>query len=145
GTFKDQQGGASVGGPVARNKAFFFGNFDLGRKNTPIGFSVSGNSGQPWNHQAEVQQIAGILKNQYGYDPGNLDEFVRPTNSDKLFVRTDFNLSNRHQLTARGNYENGLNQLTTSGVPSNTVYAMPGDFYQIQDKTLSSVGQLNTP
>src|SRR2546426_3955508 len=35
GTFKDRQAGFSVGGPAVRNKAFFFTNFDFGRKTNP--------------------------------------------------------------------------------------------------------------
>jgi hypothetical protein len=44
GEFKDQQAGFSLGGPVVRNKAFFFGNLDLARKSTPVGFSADGTS-----------------------------------------------------------------------------------------------------
>ena len=46
-----------LGGPIIENRAFFFGNFDVGRKATPNGFSVSGTTGQPWGHQDEVARI----------------------------------------------------------------------------------------
>ncbi len=36
-TFSDKQFGGSLGGPIVRNKAFFFGNLDFGRKDTPSG------------------------------------------------------------------------------------------------------------
>ncbi len=42
GPFSDQQAGFSIGGPIVQNRAFFFGNFDLGRRDTPSGFSVDG-------------------------------------------------------------------------------------------------------
>lgn len=92
---------ANVGGPIRRNTAFFFTNLYWARKTVPVGLSVSGNSGQPWNHQAEMQQIASIAKAQYGYDGGNFDEVSPPTTSDKFFLRCDFNLSSHNQLTAR--------------------------------------------
>ena len=38
GPFADKQGGGSVGGRIVENKAFFFGNFDMGRRSTPSGF-----------------------------------------------------------------------------------------------------------
>jgi hypothetical protein len=144
GTFKDQQGGVSFGGPIARNRAFFFGNLDLGRKTTPTGFSVSGNSGQRWNHEAEIAQVLSIFKTVYGYDPGGLDEVATPVDNNKVFLRTDFNLSRRHALTLRVNYIGGTRQTTSSGVPSNIVYAMPAAYYVGDERVWTPVGQLNS-
>jgi Carboxypeptidase regulatory-like domain len=143
GKFTDKQSGFSLGGPIVKNKAFYFGNIDFQRKNTPTGFSVSGNSGQQWSatDQAAVQQVIAFTKSQYGFDPGSLDEFSRPQNNDKVFVRTDFNLSSKNRLTARVNYVDGTQYV---GTPTTTQYLMPDRFYSIQDKTLSSVGQLDT-
>jgi hypothetical protein len=143
GKFSDKQSGFSVGGPIVKNKAFYFGNADFQRKSTPSGFSVSGNSGQQWSpsDQAAVQQVIAYTKSQYGFDPGGLDEFSRPQNNDKVFVRSDFNLSSKNRLTARVNYVNGTQYV---GTPITTQYLMPDRFYSIQDKTLSSVGQLDT-
>ena len=153
GAFKDQQGGFSFGGPVVRNKAFFFGNLDLARKSTPVGFSADGSSGQTWGgldaagvpaHLADIQQVISISKTRYGYDPGPLGEVTTPTDSDKIFVRGDFNLSPRNQLTARINYVNSSRQLTSNGVPSTTAYAFPFDYYTAEEKVFSPVVQLNT-
>jgi hypothetical protein len=144
GRFNDRQAGFSVGGPIAQNKAFFFSNFDFGRKTNPAGFSVSGNSGQPWGHQSDVQQIADIAKSVYGYDTGNLDEVSQPTDSDKYFVRADFNVARGHQLTARMNYIDATRLLSTAGIPSNQTYALPNDFYTFGDKNLGIVTQLNS-
>ena len=40
-TLKDKQGGGSLGGPILKNRAFFFGTADYGRKDSPSGFSVN--------------------------------------------------------------------------------------------------------
>ncbi len=144
GTFNDKQGGVSLGGPIVHNKAFFFGNFDAGRKTTPSGYSLSGTSGQPWLHTAEVQQILDIAKNQYGYDAGGLDEVSTPQENNKYFVRSDFNLSPKNQLTARMNYIDASRQLTTNGIPSNLNYALPNDYYLQKNTNLGVVGQLNS-
>jgi hypothetical protein len=142
GRFSDRQGGFSLGGPIVQNKAFFFGNLDLQRKQTPNGFSVSGTSGQPYGHQDEVNQIVAIAQ-RYGYDAGGLDEFSKATKSDKVFVRADFNISPKHQLMVRNNYVDGsANQSGTT--PSNLIYIMPGNFYTITDTLTSSVGELNS-
>ena len=45
--FSDYQSGGSVGGPIARNRAFFFATLDMQRRDTPSGFSVGGRGGVP--------------------------------------------------------------------------------------------------
>jgi hypothetical protein len=151
--FSDSQGGFSLGGPIRQNKAFFFGNLDLARRTLPTGFSGDGSGGQVWgglnaqgvaSHAADLQQISSIMKTQYGYDPGSLSEVVTPINSDKLFIRSDLNVTPRNQLTMRVNYINGSKQLSTTGVPNTTTWAYPTDYYSSTEKVWSPVVQLNS-
>jgi hypothetical protein len=141
GPFKDQQVGFSVGGPIKKNRMFFFGNVDWARKNTPSGFTASGDSGQIVSQPELVQQVADISKSRYGYDPGPLDQFARPNNSNKVFVRADFNLRPGSVLTVRHNY---IDSLARIGFPSTTQYLMPTNYYAFTDTTNSTVGQWNT-
>jgi hypothetical protein len=141
GKFTDKQGGFTFGGPIAPRKAFFFGNFELGRKNTPSGFSADGSSGVQWGVQSNIQQVVDIAKTKYGYDPGGLSEYSRPNDNDKYFLRTDFNLSPKHQLTYRLNY---VDAAANIGSIFSTSYLTPDRFYSIGDKNLSNVWQLNS-
>jgi hypothetical protein len=144
GQFTNKQGGFSVGGPIVMNKVFAFGNMDIGRQSTPSGFTLDGSGGgQQWDpaQAALAQQAVSYIKSTYGYDAGGFGQFSRPTNSDKVFVRTDFNLSPANQLRVRMNYVNGL---TAVGTPTNTRFYLPSNFYQIQDKVCSTVGELTT-
>ena len=143
GTFSDKQSGFSLGGPIVKNKAFYFGNADFQRKLT-AGRLLRQRQQRPAvepNDAATVAAVVQTLKTQYGFDPGGLDEFSRPQNNDKVFVRTDFNLSSKNRLTARVNYVNGTQYV---GTPTTTSYLLPDRYYSIQDKTTSSVGQLDT-
>ena len=141
GTFSDKQAGFSLGGPIQRNKAFFFVNLDDGRKNTPSGFSVNG-TGQAFGNEAQVDRILNAAKNKYGYDvgPNAKSEVIRDTNSDKFFARADFNLG-IHQLTVRHNYVNAQND---SGFPSLTSYVFPDGFHNFTSRTNSTVAQLTS-
>ena len=143
GQFKDQQFGGSVGGPFVRNKAFFFGNLDWSRKDNPAGVSVSG-SGQQFGRDAEIQRFLNILQSRYNYNPGGTDEFIRTVNSDKIFVRGDFNVAQGHQLTVRHNYLKGLNDIGRPSAGSSGEYFMPDAFYRIRNETNSTVAQLNS-
>ena len=140
GQFKDQQFGASLGGRLVRNRAFFFGNVDWSRRDNPSGVSVSG-SGQEFGRAAEIDRFLAILRTRYGYDPGGTDEFIRTVDSDKIFARGDINLTAQHRLTARHNYLDALNDI---GRPDLQTYFMPDNFYRIKNKTNSFVTQLNS-
>lgn len=140
GTFNDKQFGASLGGPIVRNRAFYFGNFDLRRRDTPSGESISGNSGVAFGHQAEAQRFLDIARGRYNYTPGDLDEFIRKTNNDKIFIRTDFNVAGS-QLTVRHNYVDGFNDI---GTQTNTAYKFADNFYRFNSQTNSTVAQLNS-
>lgn len=139
-TFSDKQFGGTLGGPIVRNRAFFLGNLEWGEKDTPSGFSVSGTSGVSFGRQAEAQRFLDILRTRYNYTPGSLDEFTRGTSNNKVFARSDFNIG-RSQLTVRHNYVHGVNDV---GTQNNTTYKFSDNFYQMENKTNSTVGQLNS-
>jgi len=141
GEFSDKQYGFSLGGPIVKNKAFFFGNVDWARKMTPVGYSVDGSSGQAWGSADLVQQVAAIAKAKYGYDVGGFGEFSRPNDSNKAFVRADLNLSPRNQLTLRTNWVDATADI---GSPSSSRYILPTNYYHMTDEMLSNVGQLNS-
>lgn len=138
--FSQQQFGASLGGPIVSNRAFFFGNADFDRRDNPAGISVS-TTGQTFGREAEIDRFLNILRTQYNYDPGGKEEFIRTINSNKVFARTDFNLTSQHQLTVRHNFNDSLNDI---GRPTQSLYIFPDNFYRIKNRTNSSVVQLNS-
>ena len=144
GTFNEKQFGASAGGPIVQDKAFFFGNFEIGRRDRPSGVSVN-SSGQQFGHDADVQRFLDILKGRYSYDPtlggDPFGEFTRTTNNDKIFARGDFNIQSNHQLTVRHSYGKGRNDI---GFPSTRLLYMPDNFYQFRNTSNSTVAQLNS-
>ena len=140
-TFDEKQGGASLGGPIVRDKVFFFANVDFGRKDRPSGWSIDGNSGQSFGRQAEAARFLNIMQTRYGYDPGGTSEFIRDTPNEKFLAKLDWNLNQRHRLSLRHNYVDSSNDI---GFPTSTNYIFPDFFYQFRDKTNSSVAQLNS-
>ena len=93
GTFEENQYGASIGGPIMRDKMFFFVNGEMSRTDRPSGFSIDGSSGQSFGNQAEAVRFQNTLINRYSHDPGGFDEVTRKVDSDKIFGRLDFNLN----------------------------------------------------
>ena len=141
GAFSEKLGGGSVGGPIRRNRAFFFSNFEVNRRGVPSGFSVGGSSGVDFGRVAEANRILNTLKTKYGYDPGGLDQFTRAIDNNKFFMRGDVNLSRNHRFTVRNNYIDATNDI---GRLSLTEFFFPDYFYHFRNKTNSTVGQLNS-
>jgi hypothetical protein len=143
--FSDKQFGANLGGPIIKNKAFFFVNVDIGRREQPTGFSADGSSGTNWASSAARQQgiaqILSIAQTKYNYNPGPSSEFIRSIPSDKVIGKLDFILNDRNRLTVRHNYVKGKNDI---GTPTNAQFRYPDAIYQINSKTNSTVAQLNT-
>ena len=141
-TFFDRQRGASVGGPLARNRAFFFANVDSQRRETPVGYSIDGTSGVDFGRLADAQRITQIARSRYGYDvPGGFGEIIRGNPNDKFFVRADVNLSTGQRLSVRHNYVSGTADV---GSQSNFRYRFTDNFYLFESETNSTVAQLDS-
>lgn len=137
--FHDYQYGATLSGPIARNKAFFIVNFEQTRRQEPT-FYNAGDPGAAIS-VADAQSIKDRLMTRYSYDVGTYDKYKVFTNSDKLFTRFDFHLSPKNTLTIRGIYTNGwgnnLERTTTNFQFSST------DFTQYT-KNYNLVAELKT-
>lgn len=146
--FSDTNWGASIGGPIKQNKAFFFLNADVVRREQPTGYSANGTSGTNWLtagntavRTAEVARILAAAQSRYGYNPGTQDEFARGINSNKIIGKIDVNLNPKHRLTVRHNFIDADNDI---GTITNNQYRFPDAIYEIRDKTNSTVAQLNS-
>ena len=94
--FSRQQFGGSIGGPIKRDKAFFFGTVERTRER--------GNSIVPGSDQAEIALLQPL-----GYQAVRF--LPQPFNDWVYTVKGDFNLSPKHTLVTRfsGQNNDGLN------------------------------------
>ncbi len=144
GDFTDYQLGFRLGGPVARNRAFFFVNGELRRRSSPSSAGPA-DSGQPIRFgagSADLQRIVEIAREKYGYDAGGFDPFSQDTRNEKFFGRLDVNLSSRHRLTLRHNYVTGDRDDGLSR--GRTLFTLTSNQFKRDNVTQSSVVQLNS-
>jgi hypothetical protein len=150
GTFSENQYGFRLGGPVIKDKLFFFVSGELGKNNSPTTYVIddsgaSNDFGGSSISKADADRFISILKDIYGYDPGGYGPGHKEVINDngKLFARLDYNITDKHRLTLRHNYVSGTSDRTPSAARS---YVFPfGDvYYQLENKTNSTVLQLNS-
>ncbi len=141
GEFAQDEYGARVGGPILRDRAFFFVSGEINGLDRPTGYSADGSAPQQFINPDAAATLRDLLIDRYGYDPGSLSEVTRTTDSDKLFGRFDLNLLDNHQLVLRHNYVKANNDILFTGTTS-WLYSKSG--YHFKDKTNSTVAQLNS-
>lgn len=145
--FEDYQGGFRFSGPLIQNKLFFFINGEVRRRDEPIQVGINDPS-QPINFPVpadSIQRVIDIARNYgqpFGFDPGGFDPFTAETNDEKVFVRLDYNLSNKHRLTLRHNYVDG--DLDRGIIRSSSLFTLESVQYDFVSETNSSVLQLNS-
>lgn len=90
--------GATVGGPIVKNKLFFFLNAERTEEpNEVIKYRPNAAS------SAVLDQIYNKLVNDYGYDPGSYNNYPGGDNNLKLLARIDWNINDNNKLMFRFN------------------------------------------
>ncbi|MBK7883961.1 MAG: carboxypeptidase regulatory-like domain-containing protein [Chitinophagaceae bacterium] len=92
-TFSDKQYGLRFGGPIIKNKLFFFLNGELARRTAPTLFNAGEKNALLTT--AEAQELADTLQGRYQYNVGNFNVVNAETQSDKVFGRLDWNISEK--------------------------------------------------
>jgi outer membrane receptor for ferrienterochelin and colicin len=136
--FNETNFGASLGGPIVRNKVHFFVAGERTDRESPTGF-VAGQQSSISDPLAS--RISQILSTQYGYDPGTVGEVKLGRESTNIFGRLDFNLSPNQRLTIRNNYVDAFDDNLAR---RNDLYQLGNTLYAFDSKTNSTVGQLNS-
>ena len=100
GTFERENYGFDVGGPIIKDKLFFYAayeKFDTASTN-PVG--SADDTSFPRNDTifttAELAQIQGILSSQYGRETGPAVRNL-PVESERIFGRFDWNINDDHR------------------------------------------------
>jgi hypothetical protein len=103
------QSGASVSGPLMRDRLFFFINAEVERTQDPgSNFIANRGAGAPGFGVSRVTttQMDAIRARllTYGYDTGPYEGYINETNNDKLLAKLDWNVSPAHTASLRYNY-----------------------------------------
>lgn len=102
--FSERQYGFRLGGPIVKDKLFFFMNYERTESNTPLGFAP-GQDGSELT-VSDVQRVSDRAT-ALGYNAGSFMDQASSNESNKVFTRFDYNINDVHKLTARYSYVGG--------------------------------------
>jgi len=108
GDLEQLQAGFSVGGPIVKDKLFFFANFELENRSDLGSFFVpnSGTEGANVSRvlESDLLLVSSLLDEKYGYDTGAHRDFIYDSDNRKGIFKLDFNINKNHSLTASYNF-----------------------------------------
>jgi len=118
--------GVSLGGPIIKNKLFFFvnGEYELqpgqvvswrpsedGVANTDLMLSRTSTS--------DMELVRQHLIDNYGYDPGSYTDYPANESNRKLMARIDWNINDANKMSLRYNYTKNMDWRPTNGNSNN--------------------------
>lgn len=103
--FTNQRYGFRLGGPIVRNKAFFFVNGELFRSETPRPFNAATYRGAAGEDVDEVASlIRSVVQEETGYDAGDFGDKDSSVDDNKFLAKIDWLINADHRLSARHSY-----------------------------------------
>ncbi|WP_456462364.1 TonB-dependent receptor [Reichenbachiella sp.] len=149
------QGGFSLGGPIIKNKLFFFANMemerreDLGQNVVADNGSNSGESNVARVSEADLIAVQSALRS-IGHDPGDYQGYTHKTENLKAMLKIDWNINDKHSLTATYNMLDANrdlpahpNAIIRRG-PDRTTMQFENSGYNIENKIQSGMLELNS-
>src|SRR5437773_6300032 len=120
GTFKYHDIGVALGGPIIRDRLFFFGSFENdGQTNPGTTFransgtdSVTGNTTRVL--ASDLDALSTYLKNNFNYVTGPYQGYDFKVPSTRFLARLDYNLNDRNKLSLRYNLLNSSSDILVS-------------------------------
>jgi len=114
--------GATFGGPIIKNKLFFFVSGEIEKSNQPgVIYSPFKGSGSGTVSKVDIdslKSLSGYLNSKYNFDPGAYDNFPNFVSDNyKVLAKLDWNISNQHKLTLKySDFRNtGYSLISASG------------------------------
>ncbi len=157
--------GFTFGGPIIKNKLFFFASGELQNTEMPgilwkpsqtenaVGDSKTNTSR---TYIGDLKKVKDFVMDTYGYNPGSYENFDNfKSDNYKVLARIDWNINDDHKFTARYNFvqsedDRMLSQTSTvitstnPGRYSSSAFAFSNSNYRMKNTVSSFAAELNS-
>ena len=141
--FSQQQYGLSLGGPIVKDRVFFFINPEFQQQNSPAGGFYLGAAGSTLT-KATVDRFNSLLSG-YGLPTGSAAQVQNQNPLTNVFTRLDFRLPWNSTLVLRDNYGRATQDIFSRGssgaLPS---FPLTSNGYQFRSKKNNVGAQFRT-
>jgi hypothetical protein len=103
--------GARLGGPIIKNKLFFFVNAEREEEVTPGPSAIAATPENPFGNinvrrplASELDEISSYLRTTYGYETGTYQGYGNNRDRTNLLARLDWNINTNNRFNIRGSY-----------------------------------------
>lgn len=103
--------GFRLGGPIIKDKLFFFVNYEQTAETRPGQLQVAATPAQPFDPAnspnvsrplaSDLDAISQYLKDEYGYETGPYQGYDNESGSTKITARLDWNINANHRVNVR--------------------------------------------
>ncbi len=159
GTFKYSQIGIRLGGPIIKDKLFFFGNYEDDGLTEPGTSFVANTGGQAVTGnttrvlKTDLDALSTYLQTNFNYATGPYQGYDSETPSRRIIGRLDFNASDRTKFSLRYVHLDSdtdvlMSNSTSLGFGNRRTNSNALNFqnsnYQIKENIRSLVGEMNS-
>ncbi len=103
--FTAQTTGLRVGGPIIKNKLFFFVSGEIQRDETPQPFDFNDYRGDASREQIN-QLVSKLNAAPFNYNPGGFENNTSSLDADRFLIKLDWNVNQNHKVSLRTSYTN---------------------------------------
>ena len=158
GTFKTTDRGAWIGGPIVRNKLFFFASYESQKDSRPLSTFVANPGGVPVGGNttrvlaSDLTALSSFLSTNFKYDTGPFNALPKLTPAKPWMVKGDYNLNNSNKISFRFNrldsltdvYQSSSSSLGVSRPTLSTNFmTFANSNYNILENIRSGIGEWN--
>lgn len=138
--FSNKTYGFRVGGPIVKNKLFYFLLAEWQRDTRPQPFNIADYRGN--SNTAALDNLANHLRTKYGYEPGGYIDNPEQVNAERANAKIDWNINDNNRFSLSYRYNKGLRYNTSSS--ASTVINFYNNGYLFPNRTHSVSGELKT-
>ncbi|OLE83249.1 MAG: hypothetical protein AUF76_06995 [Acidobacteria bacterium 13_1_20CM_2_65_9] len=160
GTFKTTNAGEWLGGPIVKNRLFFFESFESQKDQRPLTTYVSNPGGVPATGNttrvlaSDLNALSAFLSSKFTYDTGPYEGITKVVPGKPFLVKGDYNVNGQNKVTFRYNMLNSRTPVIVSGSsslgnpsgrsPNTTTFLdFANSNYSILENIRSGIGEWN--